>query len=138
MPPPDTTEYPAFFSKYIELVSEPDILAAMATQLDEMLVFLRPLPERPAGVCHAPYSWTFKQVVAHVADGERVFGYRALRFGRNDPTPLMGFDETVFALGAESNRLVFADVVDDFEAARRGISGCSVISPKWPGRVPAR
>jgi len=116
---PDSTEYPAFFAKYIELVPETAILAEMASQLDEMLTFLRAVPEASARVCHPPYTWTFKEVIDHVADGERVFGYRALRFGRGDQTPLASFDEKVFALGAESNRLSFADVVSDFEAARR-------------------
>jgi hypothetical protein len=116
---PEATEYASFYSKYVDLVPEPDVLAAMTEQLSEMLAFLRSVPESAAVVCHPPYTWTFKEVVGHVTDGERVFGYRALRFGRGDPTPLAGFDETTFATAAESNRLPFADVVSEFEAARR-------------------
>jgi hypothetical protein len=48
-----------------------------------------------------------------------VFGYRALRFGRGDSTPLPGFDENAFASAAESTRLPLADLVSAFEAARR-------------------
>jgi hypothetical protein len=116
---PDSTEYAAYAGKYIDLVSEADILAAMASQLDEMLAFLRGVPEASAGVCHPPYTWTLKEVVGHITDGERVFGYRALRFGRGDATPLASFDENAFATAAEANRFPLADVVSEFEVARR-------------------
>ncbi|MBN9119472.1 MAG: DinB family protein [Planctomycetes bacterium] len=119
MPRPDPTEYAGFFGRYVDLVPEADVLPAMAAQLDDLLAFLRAVPDASAGVCHPPYTWTFKEVVGHVADGERVFGCRALRFGRADATPLPAFDENVFAVAAEYNRLPFADVVSEFEAARR-------------------
>jgi hypothetical protein len=116
---PDSTEYAAYYGKYIDLVPETDILATMTTQLDEMLAFLRSVPEASAGVCHPPYTWTVKEVIGHLTDGERVFGYRALRFGRGDTTPLASFDENTYATAAETNRLRLADVVSEFEAARR-------------------
>src|SRR5688572_23533034 len=114
MPRPEPTEYAGFFQKYVDLVPETDILLAMAAQLDELLAFLRAVPETSASVCHAPYTWTLKEVVGHVTDGERVFGYRALRFGRADVTPLPAFDENTFAVAAEYNRLPFADVVNEW------------------------
>lgn len=116
---PEETEYASFYQKYVDLVPEPDVLPAMLSQLDEMLTFLRKVPDASTSVCHAPYTWTFKEVVGHITDGERVFGYRALRFSRADPTPLAAFDENTFATAADYNRLSFTDVVDEFEAARR-------------------
>jgi hypothetical protein len=116
---PEPTEYAGFFQAYVDLVPEDAVLPALAAQLDEMLTFLRSVPEASAVVCHPPYTWTVKDVVGHITDGERVFGYRALRFGRGDTTPLAGFDENLFAGAAESNRLPLADVVNEFEAARR-------------------
>ena len=87
--------------------------------LTEMLSFLRDVPEGQTGVCHPPYTWTVKQVVGHLTDGERVFGHRALRFGRGDTTPLAAFDEHLYVNAAEYARLAFADVVSEHEAARR-------------------
>ncbi len=46
---------------------------------------------------HAPYGWTIRQVFAHCADAERVFGYRMLRFAAGDPTELPGWDENFYA-----------------------------------------
>lgn len=116
---PEASEYAGFFERYVALVPEGDVLPVMAAQLDEMLAFLRSVPEASTSVLHAPYTWTFKEVLGHIADGERVFGYRALRFGRGDATPLAGFDETTFAKAADYNRLTFADVLSEFEAARK-------------------
>jgi len=115
---PEPTEYAGFFAGYVNLVPELYPLPVLASQLDEVLAFLRTVSEADASALHAPYTWTFKEVIGHVADGERVFGYRALRFARGDTTPLAGYDEALFAAHAESNRLPFADVLSDFEAAR--------------------
>jgi hypothetical protein len=119
MPRPDLTEYAGYFSKYIDLVPEPDILPLLTTQLEEMLAFLRAIPESQSNILHAPYTWTAKDVVGHLTDGERVFGYRALRFARGDATPLPGFDENEYARSAEYSRLPLADVVSEYEAVRR-------------------
>ena len=116
---PDSTEYAAFYEKYVSLVTEADVVAALAAQLDEMLAFLRSIPEAQAGVTHPPYTWTVKDVVGHLTDGERVFAYRALRFARGDATPLPGFDENAYAPAADYSRLPLADVVGEFEAVRR-------------------
>jgi hypothetical protein len=116
---PEATEYAGYFARYVDLVPEADVLPVMAAQLDEMLTFLRNMPEASTSVLHAPYTWTFKEVMGHITDGERVFGYRALRFGRADTTPLASFDENTFAQAADYNRLAFADVLSEFEAARR-------------------
>ncbi len=116
---PSAAEYAAFYAKYIDRVPETDILAAMAAQLDEALAFLRAIPEAQGDVCHAPYTWTVKQVVGHLTDGERIFGYRALRFARGDATPLPGFEENDYTKSAEYERLSLGDVVNEFEAVRR-------------------
>lgn len=119
MPRPKPGDYAEFYETYVKLVPEADILPAMGEQFDNLLAFLRSVPEADAGVLHAPYTWTLKQVVGHVADGERVFGYRALRFARGDTTPLPAFDEALFAQNADHNRLPFADVIGEWAAARQ-------------------
>ncbi|QJW94537.1 DinB family protein [Frigoriglobus tundricola] len=116
---PAVTEYAPFYGTYIDLVSEADILPAMSEQLSEVLSFFRRVPEAQGDVCHPPYTWTVKDVIGHLTDGERVFGYRALRFARGDTTPLAGFDEGPYVKAAESARLTLADVVSEYEAARR-------------------
>ena len=51
-------------------------------------------------------------------DAERVFGYRALRFARNDATELPGFDENSWVDNANFAQRTLADLVDEFQGVR--------------------
>jgi DinB superfamily len=119
MPLPDATEYAPYYAKYVSLVPDAEIVSALATQLEEMRRFLGAIPEAQGNLRHPPYTWSIKEVVGHLTDSERVFGYRALRFARGDATPLPGFDENVYARAAEFDRLPLGDLVAEFEALRR-------------------
>ena len=112
-------EFGGPFANYIGLVTETDILAAMAAQLDDAMRLLRPVPEAVGNQRHPPYTWSVKQVVGHITDTERIFAYRALRFARGDVTSLPSFDENAYADAAESDRVSLASLVNEFEAVRR-------------------
>jgi DinB superfamily len=116
---PEPTEFDPYYAKYINLVPETELVAALESQLADMLGVVRAVPEAEANVRHAPYTWSIKEVVGHLADTERVMGYRALRFARGDTTPLPGFDENAYAIVAEFDRLRLSDLVAEFEAVRR-------------------
>jgi hypothetical protein len=119
MTKPSPTEYAPYYGKYISLVPEEDVLAALGKEMCATLALLRSVPEEQAGVLHPPYTWTIKQVVGHITDSERVFGYRALRIARGDATPLAGFDENDYAREADSDRYPLAELAAGFEAVRR-------------------
>jgi len=116
---PTSTEYAPYYGKYVGLVPEGDILAALEAQLAEVLALLRPVTDAQAAVPHPPYTWTVKEVIGHLIDTERVFGYRALRFARGDRTPLPGFEENDYAREGQFNRLRLAELLSEFEAVRR-------------------
>jgi hypothetical protein len=116
---PGSTEYAPYYGKYLALVPEDDILAALEAQLEETLAVLRPVPEAQGNVRHAPYTWSVKEVVGHLTDTERIMGYRALRFARGDATPLPGFDENPYVRAAEFDRALLRELVAEFEAVRR-------------------
>jgi hypothetical protein len=116
---PEPTEYAPYYEGYVGLVPEHDIQAALTAQLDEVLTLLRPVPEAVGNLRHPPYTWSVKEVVGHLTDGERIFGYRALRISRGDTTPLASFDENEFARAANFDRFPLADLVAEFETGRR-------------------
>lgn len=116
---PTPTEYAPFYAGYVALVPETDIQAALAAQLDELRALLDPVPEAVGNVRHPPYTWSVKEVVGHLTDGERIFGYRALRFSRGDATPLAKFDENDYAAAAGFDRFPLADLVEEFALVRR-------------------
>jgi hypothetical protein len=116
---PDSTEYAPYYTKYVELVPEDNIVAAMKAQLGETISLLSRVTEREACLRHAPYTWSIKEVVGHLTDSERVFAYRALRFARGDSTPLPGFDENPYVQVARFDEQALCDLVAGFEAVRR-------------------
>src|SRR5262249_56600981 len=101
------------------LVPEENILGMMYGQAEELFALLRAVPEKEAGVRHAPYTWSVREVVGHMMDAERVFAYRALRFARGDATPLPGFEENEYVRAAEFDRYPLIELVAEFEAIRR-------------------
>lgn len=115
---PTSDEFNSYFGTYIKLVDETDIVAAMRRQAGSYAEFLRSIPDSATSILHPPYTWSIKQVVGHVSDAERVFAYRALRFARQDATPLAGFDENEFVRQANFSERSFADLVAEFESVR--------------------
>jgi hypothetical protein len=116
---PTSGDYVPDFERYINLVPAGDIAAVLAEQLTRTQTIFKSLSEAESLVVHPPYAWTLKQVLGHVIDGERVFGYRAMRLARQDPTPLPGFDENHFMETADFNAWPMAELLEEFTSLRR-------------------
>jgi hypothetical protein len=117
---PAPTEFGSDFGKYIRLVPAGDVLEFLSAQHDELIRLLSPLTPDQSLLYHAPYTWSIRQVVGHMSDCERVFGYRALRLARQDATPLPGFDEQAFMQAANFDRWSLPDLVEEFSLVRQG------------------
>ena len=76
------------------------------------------LTEAQGGHAYAPGKWTVKRLVQHLADGERLFCYRALCVARGDEQPLPGFDEDRYAAHDGSDSRTLAAIAADFAAVR--------------------
>ncbi|HEX2571190.1 MAG TPA: DinB family protein [Polyangia bacterium] len=115
---PDASEYAPHFEKYVSLVPAGDILATLATQLEETLALVRGLSESQGDHRYAPGKWSVKEVLGHVIDTERTFAYRALRFGRNDLVPLPGFDQNEYVSHASFDRWPLQELAAEFGHVR--------------------
>jgi hypothetical protein len=116
---PSSDEYAKYYDRYVSQVPEEHLLTAFEADYELTVAFLRSIPESQSLVLHAPYTWTFREVLGHILDGERVFTFRALWFARGDKRPLDGFDEMDFDKHAQYKRIVFADLVEEFAHLRR-------------------
>jgi DinB family protein len=116
---PEATEHHPYYGKYIALVPEADAFQALERQMGEALALLRTIPESKGDHRYGPDKWTIKEVIGHVIDGERVFAYRALRFGRADETPLPGFEENHYVPAGSFGRRTLADLTAEWELVRR-------------------
>jgi DinB superfamily len=136
---PTTDEYAPAFERYIHLVPDGEIVEILDKQLARVQALLRPLSDVQSMALHAPYTWTLKQVLGHLTDCERIFGYRALRLARNDATPLPGFDENQFMQFADFNVCPMPELLEEFTAVRRGhvllFRHLSPLAWEWRGTV---
>jgi DinB superfamily len=116
---PESTEYAPYYGKYVMLVPDGDLAATLSRQVHATLELLSPLSEQRAGFSYAPGKWSIKEVVGHLIDGERVFAYRALRIGRNDKTPLPGFEQDDYVASANFNERTLSSLLEEFTAVRQ-------------------
>jgi len=117
---PDPPEYAPYYKRYVDLVPEADVLAALARQAGETLAYLRSLPEAAGDQRYAPGKWSVKEVVGHMIDTERVFAHRALFFARRDPSPLPGFEQDDWAAASANGAQSLGDLATEFEHVRAG------------------
>jgi hypothetical protein len=116
---PDETEYLPYYGKYISLVPDVEILSQMSKQAEDTLALLHSIPESQGGFRYAPGKWSIRELVGHLIDTERIFAYRALRFSRNDRTPLTGYEQDDYVLNASFNDYPLNDLAAEFESVRR-------------------
>jgi hypothetical protein len=124
---PAVEEIPEDYRGYVAHVNGDDLVSALHQSETETLAVLSALPAAKELHRYAPDKWSVREVLGHVIDAERVFGYRALRFSRQDPTPLPGFDENHYVprSGAADRRL--ADLLAEYRGVRT--ASVSLLSP---------
>jgi len=116
--PPETDEYAEFHKGYIAAVAhETDGLALLTRQVHAIEKF-RALTDEETARRYAAGKWNTKELIGHLADGERVLSYRLLRIARGDQTPLAGFDENTYVAAAKSDARDLAELVDELAAVR--------------------
>jgi len=117
--PPDSSEYAAYYGRYISLVEGSDVVASLEEQPGETLLLLSGLTEEQGDYRYAPGKWSIKEMLGHIIDAERVFCYRALRFARNDRTPLASFEQDEYVRSGNFGDCRLSDLIEEFIAVRR-------------------
>lgn len=117
MTPVQPGDFPPFYARYMDLAPEEDVLRAMAVQSPLTRAAILNFANRP-DFRYAPDRWSVKQVVGHMADTERVFGFRALWFARADPAPLPGFGQDGWMVASDFDAQPLEALLAGFEAAR--------------------
>lgn len=115
---PRSNEYPPYYNRYINLIEDNDILATLENQKQDMSDLLNGLGEEAAAFRYAPDKWSVKEVIGHIIDVERVFSHRALRFARNDKTPLPEFDQDMYIDQANFDSRSLIDIADEYRTVR--------------------
>ena len=115
---PATNEYVDFYAGYVNAVPEGEILALLQSEHERTATLLRRLTPEQASYRYAEGKWSVKEVAGHIIDAERMFGYRAHCFARQDPAHLPGFDQTEYAKSSNADARPLAELVDELDAVR--------------------
>lgn len=113
------SEYPVYYSKYISLLPERNLLDLLQLQMEEMHQFLKNIREEDLQYSYAEEKWTVAQVLQHLLDTERIFQYRALRIARKDRTPLPGFDQDAYVPASRATGRTLQGFIEEFPAVRK-------------------
>jgi len=117
---PEAAEVPPGLAGYVSKVRDgEDVLALLESQLDELRSAFGRFGEARGTYRYAPEKWSVKELVSHLADTERIFCYRALRFARGDVTPLAPFDENAYALEMYADERPMSDLLGELFDVRR-------------------
>lgn len=112
-------EYAPFYKDYIINLGDVNLHEVLNSSFEDLINSLKSIPEEKLVYRYADGKWTIKELVQHIIDAERVLSYRALRFSRNDPSDLQGFDEDWYVGNSNGNERDFNDILDEFTHLRK-------------------
>ena len=116
---PERTEASPYYFKYIDRISNGDVLEELANQREEALELFSGISEERSLHRYAPEKWSIRQVLNHVNDTERVFLFRAFWFARGFTAPLPSYDQEVSTAMARADEIPWSRNVEEFEGGRR-------------------
>lgn len=97
IPHPEPFQLSEYHKQLLAVLPDGDIVDLLNQQQTTGPEFVRSIPADQLDVVHDGYGWSVRQVVEHLLDAERVFGYRLLRFASGDKVDLPGWDENHYA-----------------------------------------
>ncbi len=111
--------FPSYFTNYIKLVNENNVLEALAHQQPVFVEFFDAIPAEKSDYSYAPGKWTLKELLQHMIDTERIFAYRALCVARKETQSLPGFNENEFVLQSHANKRVWTEMLSELKLVRQ-------------------
>ena len=90
-------KHPKFFNRYIDKVAHGDLSNLLEQSLQDLQEDLSVLKDADFDFAYQRDKWSIAKLIRHCIDTELIFGYRALCIARQDPNPIMSFDENQFA-----------------------------------------
>lgn len=122
MQKPTGNEYPQnkYFSFYIEQVDYQNVIEALTVNKDVVMNLYKSLSEEQKNFRYEVGKWSPHQILGHLTDTERIFGYRALCIARGEKQSLPGFDENEYADGAKFSEISFESLLEQYRLVREG------------------
>lgn len=111
-------EYAPYYDSFIRKFGNAELLETLEASGDDQAGFFATIPVELLHYQYAAGKWTIPEIIVHLIDAERIFAYRALRFARNDSTPLEGFEENDYVPQSRANMRSMEEIIAEFRAVR--------------------
>jgi len=96
---PSQNEYPIYAEVYMQLVKKDgSLIEQLKSSLDRTKTLINNLSNEELDYRYEKNKWSIKEVLVHIIDDERIYGYRALSFARNDKTNLQDLNKRIIIL----------------------------------------
>jgi hypothetical protein len=115
---PDPGECDAYYHRYTSLVPEGDIIAALEREFPRTRALVETVPAGRESWAYDTGKWTFREVVGHLADTERVLAGRALWIARDPATALPSLEQNVWASNSNARHRPLSDLLDEWASVR--------------------
>lgn len=112
-------DFNPYYAPYIASLGDVRLVETLKKQLENFPSFISSIPEDKFHYTYGEGKWTIAQVLVHILDTERVFQYRALRFARNDKTPLPGFDQDMFVSESKAEDWSREELIENYRIVRK-------------------
>lgn len=108
-----------FYHGYINSAPEGDILSVLEDQNAAVRKIFLEISAEKADYRYAEGKWTIRELIAHVLDTERVFGFRAFWFSRNAESDQPGMDQDRFVDYCGADLRDIADMAEELFEIRQ-------------------
>lgn len=115
---PASAEYAHYYADYVAHVPKQNIIDTLNSQMHQLYTFINSIPGDKAFSTYEKGKWTIKQIIGHLIETERVFGYRALAFSRRDKSPLPEMNQDEYVKYANHNSRTLHDLGNEYLAVR--------------------
>ncbi|MGG2092261.1 DinB family protein [Bacillus sp. S13(2024)] len=116
---PEANEYNPYYATYINLLPEGDIVHILEGQMKETNLLLKDISESEGHFRYAPNKWSIKEVIGHIADTERIMGYRLLSIARGETAELPGYNDDMYVLRAAFDKQSMQDLLENLTVVRQ-------------------
>ncbi|MGG0239658.1 DinB family protein [Bacillus rhizoplanae] len=116
---PEANEYNPYYSTYINLLPDGDIIHILEQQMKETILLLTGISDDEGYFRYAPNKWSIKEVIGHIADTERIMGYRLLSIARGETAELPGYNDDMYVLRAAFDKQSMQDLLENLTVVRQ-------------------
>ncbi|MDY3338979.1 DinB family protein [Riemerella anatipestifer] len=112
-------DFQKYLQRYFDLIPEGDWLMSLDVVGQETIDLYKTLKNGQEHLAYAHGKWSFRVLLQHLIDTEKIFNYRALRFSRGDAQQLVGFDENHYAEQSQEIFVPLSILIEEFETVRK-------------------